>query len=100
MGSKEYKCPKCGSAVKKSEKGWYCTEHCGMNLNTLYGVRLNDSIITELLYAHEHPECKRRFIETNLNGTRYQIYPIVDEEVKGDTTFYYWYHSPIPKSCR
>lgn len=100
MNKRKYKCPKCGAAVLKSKNGWYCNKHCGMNLNTIYGVRLNDSIITELLYMHEHPECRRRFINANINGTKYQIFPIVDDDVKGNKIFYYWYHSPIPKGVR
>lgn len=93
MGVRDYryKCPKCGAPMDR-ENGWHCSAHCGMNVRYICGTELNDSIITNLLYAHEHPECRRRFIKVNINGTKCQVYPIVDEVTKGDETEYCWTH--------
>lgn len=79
------------------ENGWHCSEHCGMNVRDINGEELNDSIITNLLYMHEHPECRRRYINANIGYVKCQIFPFVDEVIKDDKTVYCWYCSPIPE---
>lgn len=47
------KCPHCGSAVKKGQYGYYCTQKCGMFLAKVYGKVLTDNQLMRLLSGKE-----------------------------------------------
>lgn len=98
MKIRYYKCPKCGSKIIKGKYGFYCSSKCGMNVQSIYGKILGESIVTNLLYMHEHPHCKRKSITSNINGTRYTLFPWVHQDIKNGRSYYNWYHFPIPKT--
>ena len=79
----EYKCPNCGSAIKKSQKGYYCSDKYGMSVSKVYGTDIGDEKVEGLLNGES---CEI----ITIKGIRTLIEPSVVKRYVNGKTYINW----------
>lgn len=76
------RCPQCGGEVFNGKYGIYCKNKCGMNLTKVYGIRLSDEKVTDLLNGRQTYYTK--------NGRKTIVLPECAENPWNGKMYYQW----------